>query len=110
MEEGNLEVAIGHLTTLTDMAPDFAEGWNARATAFYLAGRFGESLADIQHVLSLEPRHFGALSGLGMILNELGDEAQALKAFRASLAIHPHQDSIKRAVEDLERALSGREL
>ncbi|WP_349775092.1 tetratricopeptide repeat protein [Frigidibacter sp. SD6-1] len=110
MEAGDFEAAIDHLTALTDQAPDFAEGWNARATAFFLTGRYGPSVADIQHVLALEPRHFGAISGLGLILQELGRKEQALKAFRASLAIHPHQDGISQAAEALEQELSGTEL
>lgn len=110
MEEGDLDGAIGHLTTLTDQAPDFAEGWNARATAFYMAGRLGQSMADIRRVLILEPRHFGALSGLGLILNDTGDKQRALAAFRQSLAINPHQDGIAKAAEQLEQELSGQEL
>ena len=110
MEEGDYQAAIEHLTALTDQAPDFAEGWNARATAYYLAGFYGPSIADIQRVLALEPRHFGALDGLGMILQEIGRKEEALKALRASLAIHPHQDSIEQAAEALTRELSGTEL
>ena len=110
MEAGDFEAAIDHLTALTDQAPDFAEGWNARATAYYLSGRFGPSLADIEHVLTLEPRHFGALAGLGLILQEIGRKDEALKAFRASLAIHPHQEGINQAADALEQELSGIEL
>ncbi|WP_420712561.1 tetratricopeptide repeat protein [Frigidibacter sp. RF13] len=110
MEAGDFDAAIEHLTALTDQAPEFAEGWNARATAFFLEGRFGPSVSDIEHVLALEPRHFGAISGLGLILQELGRKEQALKAFRASLAIHPHQDGISQAAEALEQELSGTEL
>jgi len=110
MEAGDYVAAIEHLTALTDQAPDFAEGWNARATAYFLAGRYGPSISDIQRVLALEPRHFGALDGLAMILQEIGRKDEALKALRASLAIHPHQDSIKEAADALEQELSGTEL
>lgn len=110
MEEGDLEAAIDHLTALTDQAPDFAEGWNARATAYYLAGLYGPSIFDIEHVLRLEPRHFGALSGLGLILQEIGRKDEAIRAFQASLAIHPHQDGISQALKELEQATSGTEL
>src|SRR5690606_3470319 len=65
MEAGDLKAAIEHLTALTDHAPEFAEGWNARATAYFLAGAFGPSVDDIRHTLALNPRHFGALAGLG---------------------------------------------
>jgi tetratricopeptide (TPR) repeat protein len=110
MEAGQFDIAIGHLTALTDHAPEFAEGWNARATAYYLAGQFGPSVADIQHTLALNPNHFGALGGLGMILEETGRPEAALKAYQASLAIHPHQDGIKAAIERIERDTAGTEL
>ncbi len=107
MEEGDLDAAIAHLTALTDRAPDFAEGWNARATAYFLAGLYGPSVEDIGRVLALEPRHFGALAGLGMILRETGDKEAALAAFRAARAIHPHRPDIDQAVQGLERELEG---
>ncbi len=110
MEAGDYAAAIEHLTALTDHAPDFAEGWNARATAYYLAGEFGPSVDDIRHTLALNPRHFGALGGLAMILEEIGDTDAALRAYRASLAIHPHQDGIKAAIGRLEQATAGTEL
>ncbi len=110
IEAGDYGTAIEHLTALTDQAPEFAGGWNARATAYFLAGRYGPSIADIQRVLALEPRHFGALDGLAMILQEIGRKDEALKALRASLAIHPNQDSIRQAADALERELSGTEL
>jgi tetratricopeptide (TPR) repeat protein len=110
MTAGDLPAAIEHLTALTDQAPDFAEGWNARATAYYMAGLFGPSIADIEQVLALNPRHFGALAGLGLILQETNRKDEAIKAFRASLAIHPHQDGIKQALEALEREASGTDL
>ncbi len=107
MEAGDLTAAIEHFTALTDHAPDFAEGWNARATAFYLAGQFGPSIADIRRTLALNDHHFGALDGLGMILEELGKDASAKEVYRASLAIHPHQDNIKQALERLELKTTG---
>lgn len=110
IEAGDYPAAIDYLTALTEQAPDFAEGWNARATAYYLMGQYGPSIADIGHVLTLEPRHFGAISGLGMILRETGHKAAARDAFRKSLAINPHQDGIRQALDELERDLSGTEL
>lgn len=110
IDAGDLPAAIEHLTALTDQAPDFAEGWNARATAYYLSGLYGPSIVDIEHVLQLEPRHFGALSGLGLILQEIGRKDEAIKAFKASLAIQPHQDGISQALKELEQAASGTEL
>lgn len=110
MEAGDLTAAIEHFTALTDHAPDFAEGWNARATAYFHAGLFGPSLADIQRTLTLEPRHFGALSGLGLILESTGREERALEAWRMAHAIHPHSPGINDAIERLERQVSGTDL
>ena len=104
---GDLPAAIEHLTALTDRAPDFAEGWNARATAYFLAGLYGPSMQDIARVLELEPRHYGALAGLGTILAETGNEKAALEAFRAARSIHPHSPDIDQAVQRLERDLEG---
>jgi len=104
MDEDDIEAAIDHLTALTDHAPRFAEGWNARATAFYLAGELGPSLDDISRTLALEPRHFGALSGLGIILEEMGEPERALEAYRFALAINPQNPDIKEAVSRLDAA------
>lgn len=110
MQAGDHAAAIEHLTALTDHAPDFPEGWNARATAYFQAGELGPSLADIRRTLMLEPRHFGALSGLGLILEELGENGRALEAWRAADAIHPHSPGIDQAIERLERQVSGTDL
>ena len=107
---GDAGQAIEHLTALTDHAPDFAEGWNARATAYYQAGDYGPSVNDIARVLTLNPRHFGALSGLGMIFEELGKTEKALKVYRAALAIHPHLGGVLESVTRLEAAASGQQL
>ena len=110
MEAGETVAAIEHLTALTDHAPDFAEGWNARATAYYAAGEFGPSIEDIARTLTLNPRHFGALAGLGMIFEELGRPEQALEAYRAALAIHPHLAGVLQSIERLETETAGQDL
>lgn len=107
MEAGDLTAAIEHLTALTDHAPDFAEGWNARATAYFFAGQFGPSVADIRRTLALNPHHFGALTGLGSILEQSGEPEEAMRAYRASLALNPHQDSVRQALERLEKDAGG---
>ncbi|MCO5126486.1 MAG: tetratricopeptide repeat protein [Rhodobacteraceae bacterium] len=107
---GDFDAAIEHLTALIDQAPGFAEGWNARATAYFHAGYLGPSLVDIQHTLALNPHHFGALAGLGMILEATGKTDAARRAYAASLAIHPHQDGIRQALDRLEQESSGIEL
>ncbi|MBF9059957.1 tetratricopeptide repeat protein [Rhodobacterales bacterium HKCCSP123] len=110
LEAGDLDAAYQHLTALTDHAPEFAEGWNARATLFFQSNRYGPSIADIQRVLALEPRHFGALTGLGIMLEEIGDLDAALEALKAAQAIHPHREDINGAVSRVERALEGQAL
>lgn len=95
-------VAISILDTAIELRPEFPEAWNRRATAYYLDRQFERSLADIERVLELEPRHFGALSGLGVIRREQGDLRGALSAFRRALAIHPFQSAARRAVKELE--------
>lgn len=110
MAAGDTQAAIDHFTALTDHAPDFAEGWNARATAYFTAGDYGPSVQDIGKVLTLNPRHFGALSGLAVIMQELGRPEAALKAYQAALAIHPHLDGVTEAIERLERETAGQEL
>jgi tetratricopeptide (TPR) repeat protein len=110
MEMGDNLQAIEHFTAIIDHSPDFAEAWNARATAYYLAGEFGPSVADIAHVLTLNPRHFGALSGLAMILEESGKPDRALEVYKAALAIHPHMQGAVEAVDRLETQEEGQEL
>ncbi len=107
LQAGQAEVAIDHFSAVIDHAPDFAEGWNGRATAYFLANRIGQSLADIEQVLRLNPQHFGALAGLGMILEALEQPDEALAAYEASLAIHPHQQSVREAVARLMLASAG---
>ena len=110
IEAGDLAAAIEHLTALTDQAPDFAEGWNARATAYFMAGEFGPSIADIQRALALNPRHFGALSGLGQIFEALDKPDLALRAYEAAFAVNPHMTGVKDAIDRLTREKQGTDL
>ena len=102
--------ALAHLTALTDAAPGFAEGWATRAEAFFLMDRYGAALADIEQVLILEPRHFGALAGLGIVMERIGEDGVALAAFRAAQAIYPAESNVSEAVERLEVQTGGRTL
>ena len=107
MSAGDNQAAIEHFSALIDHAPEFAEAYNARATAFYQADMYGPSLQDIRTVLAMNPRHFGALSGLALILEELGEQEEALDAYRAIEAIHPNRENLKDAIDRLEKAVGG---
>ncbi len=107
LDNGDTKAAIGHFSALIDHAPDFAEAYNARASAYFQAGMFGPSLSDIRQVLAKNPRHFGAMTGLGLILEDLGRDTEALDIFREVEAIHPMQDGLAERIERLERALEG---
>ena len=110
LRAGQLPAAIDHFSAVIDHAPAFAEGWNARATAYYMDNRLGQSLADIERVLALNPRHFGALSGLGIILEQLDRLEEARAAYLAAQAIHPHRPNLQEALDRLDLALAGRAL
>ena len=88
------EQAFGHFSLLIKLAPDYAEGWNKRATVLYLMGRFKESEADVLRTLELEPRHFGALSGQGLIRIALQDWTGAIYFLESALKINPHMHGV----------------
>ena len=90
MKLQQFEQAFGHFSLLIKLAPDYAEGWNKRATVLYLMGRFNESEADVMRTLELEPRHFGALSGHGLIKIALKDWTGAIYFLESALKINPH--------------------
>jgi tetratricopeptide (TPR) repeat protein len=104
----DLDLGIKLLTAIIDIKPDYVEAWNRRATIYYTKKDFEDSLADIHEVLKREPRHFGALSGLGMIMQELGDDKRALEAFRRALAVHPRLEHIPDLVKQLTEKVEGR--
>ncbi|PJF08314.1 tetratricopeptide repeat protein [Pseudorhodobacter sp. MZDSW-24AT] len=110
MAAGKISEAIDHFTALTDHAPEFAEGWNARATAYYQARQLGPSISDIGRALTLNPRHFGALAGLGAIYEELDNPGKALEVYRAALAIHPNLRGVSDNVKRLETQVAGTDL
>lgn len=107
MAVGDLDTAIAHFTQVIERAPGFAEGWNKRATAYYLRGDLDASMADVRQTLALEPRHFGAISGIGLIFLNTDDPRAALDAFERVLTIHPFAAGAREQVERLRRVLRG---
>ncbi len=97
--------AIETFTAVIKQKPDFAEGWNKRATVYYLVGDFEKSLADCDEVMKRNPVHFGALSGYGMIYLQLGKPEQALPYFERALAVNPNLAGIEQMVEALKQVL-----
>lgn len=106
----DLDLAIKLLDAVIDIRPDFVEAWNRRATVYYTKKDFGRALADIHEVLAREPRHFGALTGLGIIMQEFGEEKLALEAFRRALAVNPHLRKIPDFVKTLIEKVEGRDI
>ena len=104
------DVALKLLDSLVKLRPDYTEAWNRRATVYYLQNDYIHSMQDIQQVLIREPRHFGALAGLGMIMQEVGDDKRALEAFRKALAVNPYLEKLPDLVKSLTEKVEGRDI
>jgi len=108
MQSGRHREAVATFTEVIRRKPEFAEGWNKRATALYLSGEYQRSLADCAEVIRRNPRHFGALSGAGLVSLELEQQRQALDWFRRALEVNPNMGSIEAQVRRLEALLGSR--
>jgi tetratricopeptide (TPR) repeat protein len=106
----NYDLALKLLTAVTRIKPDYVEAWNQRATIYYMKDDYAHAIADLGEVLAREPRHFGALSGLGLMLQELGDDKDALNAYRDALKIDPHLEHIPDMVRELSEKVEGRQI
>jgi hypothetical protein len=106
----DLPLALELLDKIVAVEPDWAEGWNKRATARFMSNDINGSMADIDHVLKLEPRHFGALSGMGFILEREGLDKRALEIFRHVLTIYPGHPDVKKIVDKLAPEVEGRDI
>ena len=104
------KLAIELLDAVVELKPEYVEGWNRRATIHFANKEFGKSLADIRQVLAREPRHFGALTGLGVIMQEFGEDKLALEALRRALAVNPHLQKIPDFVKSLTEKVEGRDI
>ena len=101
------DVALDFLDQVVTLQPGFAEGWNRRATVHFLMRQFGKSMADIEHTLELEPRHFGALSGMAQIMKETGRKELALSAWQRVIDIYPMMRSAQNEIATLSEELAG---
>jgi len=106
MNAGLYVDALRHFDRVIERDPSFAEGWNRRATLYYLMGEFDASVRDIQETLAREPRHFGALSGLGLINSALERWDSAIKAYEEALRIDPHLAGARKNIDDLKKKLN----
>jgi tetratricopeptide (TPR) repeat protein len=106
-EKKKFDVALDFLDQVVTLQPNFAEGWNRRATVHFLMDNYAKSMADIEYTLRLEPRHFGALSGLAAILKETGRKELALDAYERTLDIYPMMRDAQSEVATLSEELAG---
>ncbi|MGH6761286.1 MAG: tetratricopeptide repeat protein [Phyllobacterium sp.] len=107
VEAKNYPMALDFLDQVIVMQPDYAEGWNRRATLYFLMNDYRRSMADIQRTLTLEPRHFGALMGLGAILKEVGRKERAMEAYERALAVYPMLREAQKQVGEIADELAG---
>jgi tetratricopeptide (TPR) repeat protein len=110
VEQKDLDLALKLLDAIVKIKPDYVEGWNRRATIYYMKKDYGRALADIREVLKREPRHFAALSGLGLILQDVGDDKGALEVYRRALAVYPRLQRIPDIVKRLKEEVEGRDI
>lgn len=110
IEDKDIDLAVKLLDAIVKIKPDYVEAWNRRATIYYMKKDYGRSLADIREVLKREPRHFGALSGMGLILQDIGDDKQALEVYRRVLSVYPRMPRIPDLVKKLQEQVEGRDI
>jgi tetratricopeptide (TPR) repeat protein len=104
------DLALSLLDAVIDIYPDYIEAWSRRATLYFARRELGRAMTDIEQVLRLEPRHFTAMVGLGMIFQQLGEDRQALVVFKRALEINPHVERIPEIIRRLTPKVEGTEL
>ena len=108
MNQGRMILALRWFNRVVKKAPEFSEAWNKRATVFYMLGKLDQSISDIERTIDLEPRHFGAFSGLGLIYMKMGNNEAALEAFERVLVIHPHFGDVRDMAAELREKIKGK--
>ena len=107
LEAGDAAAAAEHFTAAIDHAPGFAEAWHGRATAYYMLDLTGPAIDDLRETLVLNPRHFGAMRGLAIILEQIGEERRSIEVMDRILAIHPFMEDVAEAKDRLTTRLDG---
>ncbi|KAF0136772.1 MAG: TPR repeat-containing protein [Xanthobacteraceae bacterium] len=110
MQQRQADLALSLLDAVIDLYPDYVEAWSRRATLHFARRELGRAVTDIENVLRLEPRHFGAMVGLGMMLQQLGQDKQALAAFKRAMEINPHIERVPQIIQRLQPKVDGVEL
>jgi tetratricopeptide (TPR) repeat protein len=110
IDDSDNDLALRLLDAIIEIKPDYTEAWNRRATVYFLKKDYANSLADLSKVLTREPRHFGALSGLGLIMQDIGDEKRALDAYRKALDVYPRLKGVSEKVKTLTEKVEGRDI
>jgi tetratricopeptide (TPR) repeat protein len=108
MGRGDLQAAVETFSQIVERRPDFAEGWNKRATVYFLLGEYRRSLADCDEVMARNPYHWGALSGYGMNYMQLDEPARAIEYLERALAVNPNLDQVAQTIQALKRLLLQR--
>lgn len=107
LQEQDYDLAIELLQSISEIDPRYTASWSQLATVYYLKDRYADAINGLRRVLALDPKHFKAIEGLGIILRETGNNESALKVMRRALEIHPFLETAKKAAEELEREVEG---
>ncbi|MEX0752553.1 MAG: tetratricopeptide repeat protein [Xanthobacteraceae bacterium] len=110
IEAKDIDLALQLLNAVIEFKPEYVEAWDQRATIYYMKKDYGEALTNLAQVLAREPRHFGALFGLGIIMQEFGDDKRALEVYRRLLEIDPHMQRVPELVQSLSEKIEGRDI
>jgi tetratricopeptide (TPR) repeat protein len=108
LTQDDYETAEHLLSSIVDISPQYAEGWNKRAMLYFMQDKYEQAIVDLEQTLRLEPRHFAALAGLGKIFEEFGQKRKALEVYRKALEIHPYLEGVTKEIERLSPEVEGR--
>ncbi|MEM8743013.1 MAG: tetratricopeptide repeat protein [Pseudomonadota bacterium] len=107
MAKEEFDVALQILDSVVELAPQFPEGWNRRAAVYFRKKDYGKSLENLRHALAIDPSHYKAIQGLGLLMQEMGEKEAALRAYREALKVHPHLEDVRQSEKELAREVEG---